>query len=96
MEFFIGTVQLSSRTDWFALDSAVSLAFKVSASVFCFEAVTIKRDACVDVFVGVFECGGPQLQSGSVSRLHLQLQSESSQESVRSSTARDSTRPSLH
>ncbi|KAA0712592.1 Neuron navigator 1 [Triplophysa tibetana] len=30
VEFFIGTVKLSGRTDWFALDSAVCLAFKDS------------------------------------------------------------------
>ncbi|XP_065135563.2 neuron navigator 1 isoform X1 [Paramisgurnus dabryanus] len=28
LEFFIGTVKISGRTDWFALDSAVSQAFK--------------------------------------------------------------------
>lgn len=33
VEFFIGTVKLTGRTDWFALDSAVCLAFKEYLSV---------------------------------------------------------------
>lgn len=50
--------------------------------------VACVRACCVlvCVCVGVFACGGPQLQSGSVSGLDVQLQSESSQEGVRSSS----------
>lgn len=44
VEFFIGTVKLTGRTDWFALDSAVCLAFKVSSCVLCFKAVIMKHE----------------------------------------------------
>ncbi len=96
LEFFIGTVKISGRTDWFSLDSAVIQAFKVSLlrdrNIHTFRDDindTEELFSCHRVPVGVFSGGGPRLHSRSLSGLHLQLQSKPSEEGSGSAAARD-------